>query len=343
MSIFLIAEAGVNHNGSDELALQLVDMAAASGADAVKFQTFKADKLVRQGTKKAKYQEQQTGDGDQHSMLRQLEMSEELHYKLLQRCQEKNIEFMSTPFDEASADFLLALGMKRIKIPSGEITNHPFLAYLATKDVPLIMSTGMASLDEVQEAVEVIRAAREQAGLTQPLSTILTLLHCTSNYPTAPSDVNLRAMQTMATETGLPVGYSDHTAGFSIPTAAASLGAQVIEKHFTLNRNLPGPDHQASLEPLELAAMVTQIRQVEAALGSPIKQPTPSELPVRDLVRRSVTLTRPLKTGEVIHRSDLTLLRPGTGIPPKDLMRVVGKITVRDLPAGDTLHWTDVQ
>lgn len=343
MPIFVIAEAGVNHNGSDELALQLVDMAAASGTDAVKFQTFKADKLVRQGTQKAEYQKQQTGNGDQHTMLRQLEMSEELHHKLLKRCQEKNIEFMSTPFDEESADFLLDLGMRRIKIPSGEITNHPLLAYLASKNVPMIMSTGMASLDEVQEAVEVIRATREQAGFVAPLSTMLTLLHCTSNYPTAPGDVNLRAMQTMAAETGLPVGYSDHTAGFAIPTAAVSLGAQVIEKHFTLDRNLPGPDHKASLEPSELAAMVAQIRDVEAALGSPIKQPTPGELPVRDLVRRSVTLTRSIEAGSPIHRDDLALLRPGTGIPPKDLMKVIGKITVRNLLAGETLQWIDVQ
>ena len=256
---FVIAEAGVNHNGSEELALQLVDVAARCGADAVKFQTFKADKLVRRGAAKAAYQEAATGGGDQHSMLAGLEMSEELHRRLFDRCAERGIEFMSTPFDEEAADFLVGLGMRRIKIPSGEITNHPFLRHLARKDRPLILSTGMATLEEIIDATDVIRAERQRRGLAAPLEAVLTILHCTSNYPAAVEDVNLRAMGTIASAVGVPVGYSDHTLGLAVSTAAVALGAVVIEKHFTLDSALPGPDHKASLTPDELAALVGQI------------------------------------------------------------------------------------
>jgi N,N'-diacetyllegionaminate synthase len=271
MKTFIIAEAGVNHNGSDELALQLVDAAARCGADAVKFQTFSADKLVRPGAEKAEYQKRETGDGDQHAMLKALEMSDPLHINLVNRCKSLGLEFMSTPFDEDAVDFLLNLGMKRIKVPSGEITNEPFLRFLAAKGVPLIVSTGMATMDEIKRAVEVITAARQDAGHTAPLPDCLTILHCTSNYPAKCSDVNLRAMQTIADETGVLVGYSDHTLGLAVSTAAVALGAKVIEKHFTLDRDLPGPDHKASLTPDELAQLVRQIRDVETALGSPIK------------------------------------------------------------------------
>jgi N,N'-diacetyllegionaminate synthase len=339
---FVIAEAGVNHNGSAELALQLVDVAARCGADAVKFQTFSADKLVRRGAEKAAYQQAATGDGDQHSMLKQLEMSEDLHRKLFARCQEMNIEFMSTPFDEDAVDFLLGLGMRRIKVPSGEITNIPFLRFLAGKNVPLIVSTGMASLAEVQEAVETIAAERSRLGFVQDFSEMLCILHCTSNYPAAPSDVNLRAMRTMADVIGMPVGYSDHTLGLAVSTAAAALGATVIEKHFTLDKQMPGPDHQASLDPGELAQLIGQIRSVESALGSTEKAPVPSELPVRALVRRSVTTVRDIAAGEVLKASDVSLLRPGTGIPPKDLELVPGQIAARALAAGTTLVWGDL-
>lgn len=338
---FVIAEAGVNHNGSENLALQLVDVAARCGADAVKFQTFKADKLVRRGAAKAAYQQAATGGGDQHSMLAGLEMSESLHQRLFERCAEKGIEFMSTPFDEEAADFLVDLGMKRIKIPSGEITNHPFLRYLAGKNLPLILSTGMATLQEIVEATEVIRSERVRLGFTAPLESMLIILHCTSNYPAAPEDVNLRAMGTIASELGMPVGYSDHTLGLAVSTAAVARGAVVIEKHFTLDSNLPGPDHKASLTPDELAALVCQIRAVERAMGSAEKRPTDSELPVRELVRRSVTTTRDLPVGIPVSADDLCLLRPGTGIAPRELGAVLGRLTSRAIPAGTTLQWSD--
>jgi N,N'-diacetyllegionaminate synthase len=338
---FFIAEAGVNHNGSEELALQLVDAASRCGADAVKFQTFSADKLVRRGAEKAAYQQAATGDGDQHSMLAGLEMSESLHRKLFHRCVECGIEFMSTPFDEDAADFLVALGMNRIKIPSGEITNHPFLRHLAGKDKPLILSTGMSTLDEIVAATEVIRVERIRLGFVAPLESVLTVLHCTSNYPAAADDVNLRAMGTIAKTTGMPVGYSDHTLGIAVSTAAVALGAVVIEKHFTLDSSLPGPDHKASLVPNELAELVGQIRAVERALGSPEKRPNASELPVRELVRRSVTSARDLHAGVAVVADDLCLLRPGTGIPPRDLGSLQGRLPVRNIPAGTTLQYSD--
>lgn len=314
MKTFVIAEAGVNHNGSDELALKLVDAAAACGADAVKFQTFRADKLVVPGARKAEYQQRATGDGDQHGMLKRLEMSEALHVALIERCSAVGIEFMSTPFDEEAADFLVGLGMRRIKIPSGEIVNHPLLRHLAAKGLPLILSTGMADLEEVREAVAVIAQARAGAGHEQPLADVLTILHCTSNYPAACSDVNLRAMQTIADATGVPVGYSDHTLGLAVSTAAVALGARVIEKHFTLDKSMEGPDHGASLSVEELAALIRQIRDVEAALGSSVKAPSASELPVRALVRRSVTAHGPIRAGATVRAEDLVLLRPGGGI-----------------------------
>lgn len=338
---FFIAEAGVNHNGSEDLALQLVDVAAKSGANAIKFQTFKADKLVRRGAPKAAYQQAATGGGDQHSMLVDLEMSDSLHHRLFERCLEKRIEFMSTPFDEEAADFLVELGMKRIKIPSGEITNHPFLRYLASKNLPLILSTGMATLEEIVEATEVIRTERNRLGLDQPLESMLTILHCTSNYPADFLDVNLNAMGTIADAIGVPVGYSDHTLGLAVSTAAVALGAVVIEKHFTLDSTLPGPDHKASLLPDELAALIRQIRDVERALGSSQKQPNLCELPVRELVRRSVTSAHDLVAGVPVSASDLTLLRPGTGIMPKELESVYGRVPTRDIPAGTTLLWSD--
>lgn len=338
-STFIIAEAGVNHNGSPELALQLVETATRCGADAVKFQTFTAGKLVRRGAEKAAYQKAATGGGDQYSMLKKLEMSADLHYRLIARCNELGIEFMSTPFDEDAADFLLAAGMRRIKIPSGEITNWPFLRFLARKDVPLILSTGMASLDEVVDAVAVIEQARRQSGLVRPLADVLCILHCTSNYPALPQDVNLRAMCAIEQATGLPVGYSDHTLGVAVSTAAVALGAQVIEKHFTLDKTFAGPDHQASLDPKELAQLVAQIRVAEVALGSGIKAPTASELPVRSLVRRSVSLACNVRAGVQLAPEDLCLLRPGEGIPPAALEQVVGRVLRENMDRGATLYW----
>lgn len=341
--VFIIAEAGVNHNGDAGQALQLVETAKKCGADAVKFQTFSADKLVRPGAEKAEYQKRETGSGDQHAMLKALEMSAALHQKLFVRCAELGIEFMSTPFDEEAADFLIALGMRRIKIPSGEITNEPFLEFLAAKDVPLIMSTGMATLAEIQRAIEVITSARIRAGLVVPLDEMLTVLHCTSNYPAQCRDVNLRAMLTIAQETGMPVGYSDHTLGLAVSTAAVALGAVVIEKHFTLDRNLAGPDHKASLTPEQLSQLVSQIRDVGDALGSPVKQPSASELPVRALVRRSVTVVKAVCAGAPIRQDDVALLRPGSGIAPAEMASVIGRVAAHDLPADTTLQWSDLK
>lgn len=343
MNVMIIAEAGVNHNGDENLALQLIETAKECGADAVKFQTFTADKLVRPGTDKADYQKRETGPGGQYEMLKALEMSESLHRKLFVRCAELGIEFMSTPFDAEAANFLVDLGIKRIKIPSGEITNEPFLTFLARKNLPLIMSTGMASMTEIERAVQVIATARVLAGHIEPLAEMLTILHCTSNYPAQCENVNLRAMQTIAEKTCLPVGYSDHTLGLSVSTAAVALGAVVIEKHFTLDRSLAGPDHKASLTPEELGQLVCQIRDVEVALGSSIKQPSDSELPVRALVRRSVTIVRHVRAGDQIQRGDVDLLRPGVGIAPCEMANVIGKLAVRDLPVDTTLQWSDLK
>lgn len=342
MTTFIIAEAGVNHNGSNDLALQLVDAAAKSGADAVKFQTFSADKLTRKGAEKAEYQKRTTGDGDQHDMLAKLEMSDALHRSLYARCAELGIEFMSTAFDEEALDFLVALGIKRIKVPSGEITNIPFIRHMASKGLPMIVSTGMADMAEVKAAVEAIRAERDRCGFLEPLTDVVTILHCTSNYPAAPEDVNLRAMLSMGAETGLPIGYSDHTLGLAISTAAVALGAQVIEKHFTLDKAMPGPDHSASLEPQELNALVQAIRDVGQSLGDGVKAPTSSELPVRALVRRSVTTIRPIAAGATIRPDDIALLRPGTGITPAEMSSVVGKRAVADIADGQTLQWKDL-
>lgn len=340
---FIIAEAGVNHNGSEELALELVEAAAKSGADAVKFQTFKADALVTKGASTAGYQRKQTGEADQYSMLKKLELSEGLHHKLVAHCHKFDIEFMSTPFDMPAAQFLVGLGMKKLKVPSGELTNLPFIAELAAFDRAMILSTGMASLDEVKDAVEEVKKVRSSRGFLSPLPEKLSVLHCTSNYPARLDDVNLRAMRTMASELGLPVGYSDHTDGDLISVAAVAMGACVIEKHFTIDRNLPGPDHQASLEPGELKSMVEKIRQVQKSLGDGGKSPRPSELPVRELVRRSVTLRVDKVAGEPIRADDLVLLRPATGIEPKYLNELVGRCLNTSLKSGSVLKWQDIK
>lgn len=342
MSVFFIAEAGVNHNGDADRALEMVDVAARAGADAIKFQSFSADKLVSHQAEKAEYQKRETGDGGQHAMLKALEMSDALHEALVARCAGAGIEFMSTPFDEDAADMLVALGMRRIKVPSGEITNHPFLRHLAGKDRPLVVSTGMATMQEITDALAVIGRAREARGFTTALEDMVTVLHCTSNYPAEPGDVNLRAMRTIADETGMPVGYSDHTLGLAVSTAAVAMGAQVIEKHFTLDRTLPGPDHRASLTPDELTALIAQIRIVEAALGSPVKAPTAAELPVRAVARRSIAAARDLPAGTVLTRGDVALLRPGTGIAPAHVEDIGGRALARDVARGTPLSWDDL-
>lgn len=338
----IIAEAGVNHNGSEDAALRLVDAAAEAGADIVKFQTFKAERLVTKAARKAAYQETQTGAGDQFSMLKSLELSDAAHLRIARHCADRGIEFLSTAFDEASADFLVDMGVRRLKIPSGELTNAPFVRYLTAKGLPLIVSTGMATLDEVADAVGWIAETRQAQGFSEPLAEVLTLLHCTSNYPAPLADVNLLAMSTLRERFALPVGYSDHTTGIFVAPLARALGASVFEKHFTLDRALPGPDHAASLEPDELAAMVEAIRSTEQVLGSGIKTPSAPELEVRIAARRSVTLARDVAAGQALCADDLTLMRPGDGIPPVALDTLIGRCLKQPMAAGNTLRFEDL-
>lgn len=342
MSVFFIAEAGVNHNGDLVRALDMVDAAADAGADAIKFQTFTAEKLVGPTAQKADYQKRETGEGNQFDMLKALELNENGHRQLFARCAERDIEFMSTPFDPDALDFLVDLGMVRLKVPSGELVNHPFLRKIAAKDRAIILSTGMATMEEIHEAVAVIAKARMDQKFTAPLTDVLTILHCTSNYPAACSDVNLRAMVTIGSETGMPIGYSDHTLGMAVSTAAVSMGATVVEKHFTMDRTLPGPDHRASLSVSEMTALIAQIRDVEAALGSPVKAPSDVELPVRAVARRSVCAATDLTAGHTLTERDLALLRPASGIEPKHFEAVQGRILARGVAAGNPLHWNDL-
>jgi N-acetylneuraminate synthase len=341
--IYIIAEAGVNHNGSPELAERLIAVAAEAGADAVKFQTFHAENLVSRKAPMAAYQQKNTGlQQSQWEMLKKLELSEETHRLLQQNCIKRGIEFLSTPFDEESLDFLVKkIKVKRLKVPSGEITNAPFLLQMAKAKKPTILSTGMSTLEEVQTALAIFafgyvspsekptaanfnKAFRSKAGRAA-LKKNLTLLHCTSEYPAPFGEVNLRAMKTLHEKFGLPVGLSDHTLGIAVPIAAAALGATVIEKHFTLDRNLPGPDHKASLEPSELAEMVRSIREVEMAMGSPQKKPTASERKNRAVARRSLVASRDIRRGEPFHEGNLTLKRPADGVSPLEYWNWLGK------------------
>lgn len=326
---FIIAEAGVNHNGSLALAKELLDVAADAGADAVKFQTFKAERVAGAHAPKAAYQMKTTDISEsQVDMLRRLELSPEAHAELQGSCRRRGVLFMSTPFDPPSADLLEELGVPVFKIGSGELTNWPFLEYVAGKKKPIILSTGMAYLSEVDDAVRVIR----RAGCNQ-----LVLLHCVSQYPASPADANLRAMHTLAAAFATPVGYSDHTLGIEVPLAAVALGACVIEKHFTLDRSLPGPDHQASLEPGELRSMVAGIRTVEAALGHGRKEPAASEEDNARLARRSLVAARDLPAGSKLSKDSIDTRRPGTGLPPAMLPYVVGRTLRIDVSDGSVL------
>ena len=329
--VFIIAEAGVNHNGSLDLALRLVDAARASGADAVKFQTFRADLLATRSARKAPYQERTTANAEsQFEMLHRLELDAAAHRRLIDHCRQIGIQFLSSPFDTQSADLLATLDVPLYKVPSGEITNLPFLQYLAGKGRPLILSTGMSTLGEVEEAVQVLQAA----GDTQ-----LTLLHCVSEYPAPYAEVNLRAMLTLKAAFRLPVGYSDHTPGIEIAIAAVALGAEVIEKHFTLDRSLPGPDHASSLEPAELGQMVAAIRHVEAALGTGIKAPAPCELPNLPIARKSVVAARSLPAGHQLAAGDLDVKRPGNGIAPKLLPALIGRTLRAGVAKDEIINW----
>ncbi|MDO8840801.1 N-acetylneuraminate synthase [Methanocalculus sp.] len=311
---FIIAEAGVNHNGSPELARELIDAAAQAGADAVKFQTFHAESVVTSTADKADYQKHTTSsDESQYEMIKKLELSDDTFRELSVYAEKKGIIFLSTPFDEESVDLLDEIGVPAFKIPSGEITNFPLLKKIAEKPKPIILSTGMATLGEVEEAVAYLRKHGAQE---------LILLHCTTSYPAPIHSVNLRAMETLHCAFKVPVGYSDHTEGITIPIAAVAMGAQVIEKHFTLDRSLSGPDHLASLEPDELKAMVQAIRDVERAFGNGVKRPSEEEEAIKFVARKSIVANKDIPKGERLREDALTIKRPGTGIEPKYVERV---------------------
>jgi N-acetylneuraminate synthase len=323
---FIIAEAGVNHNGDLSLARELIGAAADAGADAVKFQTFNADRLVTPHAPKAEYQKQAGSETEtQRDMLRRLELTHEMHLDLMRYSDERGVLFLSSPFDEISADELLSLGIGLLKLPSGEITNLPFLAHVARQKVPVILSTGMSSLEEVERAVGVFRSEGNPR---------VVLLHCVSNYPAAPADCNLRAMRTMEDAFGLPVGFSDHTSGIEIALAAVALGACVLEKHFTLDRNFPGPDHRASLEPDQLTTMVRGIRQVEAALGDGAKIPAAAERKTAEVARKSIVAACDIPANCLITAQMVTMRRPGTGLPSTMMHDVAGRRARIAIPAG---------
>lgn len=324
MSIFIIAEAGVNHNGSIELAKALIDIAAHSGADAVKFQTFKADKLVSKTAQKASYQKETTdADESQYAMIKKLELDERAHHALIDHCKMKNILFLSTAFDHESIDLLNHLGMEIFKIPSGEITNLPYLRHIGSLKKEVILSTGMATLDEIDAALHVLTAA----GTAKEK---ITILHATTEYPCPIEEVNLRAMHTIRETFDIRVGYSDHTRGIEVPIAAAAMGASVIEKHFTLDRQMEGPDHKASLEPDELIAMVQAIRNIEKALGDGIKQPSPSEMKNIPIARKSIVASRAIQKGERLSAENITVKRPALGISPMLWDEIIGTIASKN-------------
>lgn len=330
--VLIIAEAGVNHNGDMALAKQLIDMAADAGVDLVKFQTFNANRLVTRNARKADYQAEATGGAEtQHEMLRRLELSEAMHHELIAHCATQEIGFFSTGFDLESIDMLLGFGQQLFKIPSGEITNLPYLRHVAATGKQLILSTGMASLGDIEAAIE----ALEQGGTPRSR---LTVLHCTTEYPTPMDEVNLRAMQSIGAAFGVATGYSDHTPGIEVAIAAVAMGATVIEKHFTLDRNLPGPDHQASLEPDELKAMVSAIRNIEIALGDGVKRLTPSEAKNKPVARKSLVASAPIKAGEFFGPHNMTAKRPGTGISPMRFDEVAGRQAKRDFAEDELIE-----
>lgn len=329
MSVYIIAEAGVNHNGSFTLACKLVDAAKAAGVDCIKFQTFKSKNLVSSNAQKAEYQKETTGDGSQVDMLKKLELSYDEFLSLKEYCDKDGITFLSTPFDFDSIDFLNSIDMPFWKIPSGEVTNLPYLLALAKTGKPVVMSTGMCEMAEIEAAIKVLK----EYGTTD-----IKLLHCNTEYPTPFEDVNLRAMQTMRDAFGLEVGYSDHTKGIEVPIAAVALGATVIEKHFTLDRNMEGPDHKASLEPDELAKMVASIRHIEKALGTGDKTPSPSEKKNISVARKSIVAKKAIKAGEELKEDNITVKRPGTGISPMKWLEVLGTKAIRDFSEDELIE-----
>ncbi|NQU88808.1 MAG: N-acetylneuraminate synthase [Mariniphaga sp.] len=317
-STIIIAEAGVNHNGSIETAKRLIDVAIVAGADYVKFQTFKAETLVTQTADKAEYQKELTNTNEsQFEMIKKLELDRKTHEELINYCEQKDMKFLSTAFDHDSIDLLAELDIPIFKIPSGEITNLPYLRHIGKMRKPIIMSTGMSTLGEVRNALNILiesGAEKEQ----------ITILHCNTEYPTPMEDVNLKAMITIRDELDVNIGYSDHTLGIEVPVAAVAMGATVIEKHFTLDRTLPGPDHAASLEPDELKEMVNSIRNIEKAMGDGVKKPSPSETENIPIARKSIVARKPIKKGELFTENNLTVKRPGNGISPMEWDDVIG-------------------
>lgn len=322
--VFIIAEAGVNHNGSLELAKKLIDEAVVAGADAVKFQTFKAELCISKNADKAEYQKQTTDKNEsQFDMIKKLELNEYAHTELIKYCKIKNIMFLSTPFDLQSVDLLNGFGLEIFKIPSGEITNLPYLRKIASLNKKVILSTGMANLGEIEAALEILTkngTAKEN----------ITVLHANTEYPTPFRDVNLKAMLTIRGAFGVKVGYSDHTPGIEVPIAAVALGATVIEKHFTLDKTMPGPDHKASLEPSELQSVVKAIRNIEIALGDGIKKASSSESKNKPIARKSIVAKCDIKKGDLFSESNLTIKRPGSGISPMRWDEVIGLRATRD-------------
>ena len=333
--VLIIAEAGVNHNGSLDTAKKLIDVAVEAGADIVKFQTFIADQLVSTQAPKAEYQLMTDGSSSQLDMLKKLELSKENHFELIDYCNKKKITFFSTAFDEQSIDFLASLNLGMWKIPSGEITNLPYLKKIGAFNQYVLISTGMSTLAEIKDAVNVLVESGTKKNN-------ISILHCNTEYPTPMADVNLRAMQTIQNELNLQVGYSDHTLGIEVPIAAVAMGACVIEKHFTLDRSLSGPDHRASLEPIELKQMVAAIRNIEMALGNGIKAPSPSESKNILIARKSIHLKNDVALGTIIEEKYLIMKRPGDGISPMKLAQIIGRKTQKNLPIDHKLNLNDL-
>jgi N,N'-diacetyllegionaminate synthase len=324
MSVFIIAEAGVNHNGLIDNAYRLIDVAVEAGADAVKFQTFKAEKLVSKSADKANYQKQTTDESEtQFEMIKKLELSVDVHKKLIKYCNERGIMFLSTPFDHDSINLLNELGLEIMKIPSGEITNLPYLRHIGALKKKVILSTGMSTLEEVGDALSILI----NAGTSKEN---ITVLHANTMYPTPLNDANLNAMLTIQQEFDITVGYSDHTMGIEVDIAAVAMGASIIEKHFTLDNSLSGPDHKASLEPKELKAMVTSIRNIEKALGNGVKMPSNSEKPNISVARKSIVANQAIKIGDIFTEENITVKRPGNGISPMKWDEVVGSVSEKD-------------
>jgi len=331
MSVFIIAEAGVNHNGSIKLAKKLIDIASEAGVDAVKFQTFKAEHLVSKNTQKADYQKETTDANEsQFDMIKKLELDVDTHIELIDYCKSKNIMFLSTPFDHESIDMLNDLGLEIFKIPSGEITNLPYLRHIGRLEKKVILSTGMADIGEIEDALDIL----VEAGTSKD---DINVLHANTMYPTPMKDVNLKAMVTIGNTFDIAYGYSDHTLGIEVDIAAVALGASVIEKHFTLDNTMDGPDHKASLEPEELIAMTKAIRNIELALGSSIKKPSPSEKPNMAVARKSIVAKKVIKVGEVFSEDNLAVKRPGTGVNPMQWETVVGTSAHKDYNEDDLI------